>query len=157
MQFSLPSVALVVALLHMLLKAMFRLIVIRPAQILGIIFLFLLLLFSIHPQSWQKLAADEAWQYQNASPGMVLVEQCRKEKTRFVEEPGGRVSRNCRNVEVPVSDLAEKSLNGIISFVSALIILSFGLEFLLFGLGRSSLFAFPVSRSVSGHERGGRL
>lgn len=157
MQFSLPSVALVVALLHMLLKAMFRLIVIRPAQILGIIFLFLLLLFSIHPQSWQKLAADEAWQYQNASPGMVLVEQCRKEKAIVVEFPGGRDSRNCRNVEVPVSDQAEKSLKGIISFVNVLIILSFCLEFLLFCLGKSSLFVFPVWRSVSGHGRGGRL
>ncbi|TNL06129.1 hypothetical protein CYD30_20735 [Kosakonia cowanii] len=157
MQFSLPSFALVIALLHMLLKAMFRLIVIRPVQMLGIISLFLLLLFSTHPQYWQKLAADEAWQYQNARPGMVLVEQCRKEKAIFVEAPGGRDSRNCRNVEVPVSDQAEKSLKGMISLVKVLIILSFCLEFLLFFLGRSSLFVFPAWRSVSGHGRGGRL
>lgn len=61
----------------------------------------------------------------------IEIEQC--EGLDFiVETPGGGDSRVCRNVEVPVSDQAEKSLKGIISFVSALIILSFGLEFLLF-------------------------
>lgn len=157
MRSPLPSIEFVTTVTAFLMRTLFRLLVVRPAQMLGIIFLFLLLLFSTHPQYWQKLAADEAWQYQNASPGMVLVEQCRKEKTIVVEFPGGRDSRNCRNVEVPVSDQAEKSLKGIISFVSALIILSFGVEFLLFCLGRSSLFVFPVWRSVSGHGRGGRL
>lgn len=156
MRSPLPSIEFVTTVTAFLMRTLFRLLVVRPAQMLGIIFLFLLLLFSTHPQYWQKLAADEAWRYQSASTGMVLIEQC--EGLDFiVETPGGGDSRVCRNVEVPVSDQAEKSLKGIISFVSALIILSFGLEFLLFGLGRSSLFVFPAWRYVSGHGRGGRL
>lgn len=155
MQFSPPSVALVSALLHMLLKALFRLIVVRPAQMLGIIGLLLLLLFTAHPQYWQKLAADEAWRYQSASNGMVLIERC-EDRDFVVETPGGRDSRNCRNVEMPVSDQAEKSLKGIISFVNVLIILSFALEFLLFCLGKSTLIAFPVVKTATAQWRGGQ-
>ncbi|MBH2547776.1 hypothetical protein I5Q23_22930 [Serratia marcescens] len=159
MQFSLPSVALVVALLHMLLKALFHLLIVRPAQILGGIGLLMLFWFSTHPQHWQNLAADEALKYQIASPGMVRVPQCMEEGDDVriaVEFPGGREPL-CPDVDVPVGVQADKTLHLLKSVTYGVMVLSFGLEFLLFGLGKSSLFVFPAWRSVSGHGRGGRL
>lgn len=155
MRFTLPSVSFLSAFCGILLKALFRLIVVRPAQMLGISGLFLLLWFTFHPFSWQQLAADEATQYQSASPGMVLIERC-EDRDFVVKNQGDRDSRNCRNVEVPVSDQAEKSLKGIIAFVNTLIILSFAFEIMLFTLGKSTLIAFPVVRTATGKWRGGR-
>lgn len=159
MQYSLSRIAVARAVSTWLLTTIIHLLIVRPAQILGGIGLLMLFWFSTHPQHWQNYAANEAWRYQIASPGMVRVPQCMKKEDDHriaVELPGGR-ERLCPDVDVPVGVQADKTLHLLKSVTGGVMVLSFGLEFLLFGLGRSSRLVSPAWRSVSGQGRGGRL
>jgi len=159
MRFSLSRIAFARAVSTWLLTTLIHLLIVRPAQIIGGIGLLMLFWFSIHPQHWQNLAADEALKYQIASPGMVRVPQCMEEGDRVriaVEFPGGREPL-CPDVDVPVGVQADKTLHLLKSVTYGVMVLSFGLEFLLFGLGRSSRLVFPAWRCASGQGRGGRL
>lgn len=131
-----PSLRTVSRTLLFYSRVLLRVLVLRPAMLLGVAGMVLFILFMVRPQEWQSYVLDEAERYQKAPPGYVLTERCTGGPNELSQD-----IRVCEeNVVVTTDDYAEEGLRAMKSRVWLLLLVSVLTEGFQVAAGSRRLF-----------------
>lgn len=117
-----------------------RILIIRPAMILGVFAVALFIWLSFHPQDWKTYVREEAKSYQEAPLGSVMEVQCDfEDNSKLLTKEG------CNTAAVELDEYAESGLRAMTRWAKILILVSAFMEIFQVVTGRRKLLPDSVA------------